>query len=89
VVKLADFGLGRVFQRVSKAREYWPVDGRFDVATDLYATAGTIYHLLTGVQPRLQSTLAPPSRLVPGVPAAFDAILIQQVLPVVEQRLQP
>jgi serine/threonine-protein kinase len=81
VVKLNDFGLGRVFQNVSHARQYWPVDGGFEPATDLYAAAATVYHLLTGLNPRTQATVAPPSSLVPGVPAAFDAVLVRALDP--------
>jgi serine/threonine protein kinase/tetratricopeptide (TPR) repeat protein len=81
VVKLNDFGLGRVFQNVTHARQYWPADGAFDPATDLYAAAATVYHLLTGVNPRTQATVVPPSSLTPGVPAAFDAVLVRALDP--------
>jgi eukaryotic-like serine/threonine-protein kinase len=81
VVKLNDFGLGRVFQSVSKARQYWPADGGFEPSTDLYAAAATVYHLLTGINPRTTPTVAPPSSLVAGVPAAFDALLVRALDP--------
>jgi serine/threonine protein kinase/tetratricopeptide (TPR) repeat protein len=81
VVKLNDFGLGRVFQSVTHARQYWPADGGFEPATDLYASAATVYHLLTGVNPRTQAAVAPPSSLASGVPASFDALLVRALDP--------
>ena len=86
VVKIADLGLGRVFQVVTTAREYWPVGGRFDAATDLYAMAATLYHLLTGVNPRTRPELKPPSGLTPGIPPGFDALLIRALDPRPEHR---
>jgi eukaryotic-like serine/threonine-protein kinase len=87
VVKLADLGLGRVYQQVTKAREYWPPDGKFEPATDLYAAAATVYHLLTGIGPRNRPTPATsPSALVPGVPASFDALLLRALDPKPQNR---
>jgi serine/threonine protein kinase len=86
VVKIADLGLGRVFQVVTTAREYWPVGGRFDAATDLYSMAATLYHLLTGVNPRTRPELKPPSGLTPGIPPGFDALLIRALDPRPEHR---
>jgi serine/threonine-protein kinase len=86
VVKVSDLGLGRVFQTVTGAREYWPNGGRFDAATDLYAMAATLYHLLTGVNPRTRPELKPPSALSPGIPPTFDALLVRALDPRPEHR---
>ena len=77
VVKVADLGLGRVFQLTSGARAYWPADARFEPATDLYAMAATLYQLLTGVNPRSSSAPKAPSTLAAGIPPAFDALLLR------------
>jgi tetratricopeptide (TPR) repeat protein len=77
VVKLADLGLGRVFQGVTGARAYWPEGGRLDTATDLYAMAATLYHLVTGTNPRSAASFTPPSALTPGIPVAFDGLLLR------------
>ena len=47
------------------------------MATDLYALAATLYHLVTGTNPRNADTFMPPSALTPGIPAAFDAVLLR------------
>jgi serine/threonine protein kinase len=75
VVKLADLGLGRVFQLTSGAREYWPAGARFEASTDLYAMAATLYHLITGT--KAGPTPKPPSTVVAGVPPAFDGVLLR------------
>ena len=75
IVKLADFGLGRVFQQVTGAREYWPPDAKFEAATDLYAMAATLYHLVAGVVPPKSTDRRPPSAMAPGIPAGFDSLL--------------
>jgi len=86
VVKVADFGLGRVFQLTSGARAYWPPGAKLDASTDLYAMAATLYHLLTGVNPRQAPDLKPPSSLAAGVPPGFDALLLRALDPVPAKR---
>jgi serine/threonine protein kinase len=81
VVKLADLGLGRVFQGVTHAREYWPPEAKFEPATDLYAMAATLYHLVSGVVPPKATDRRPPSAMAPGVPAGFDSLLLRALDP--------
>ncbi|HKU39753.1 MAG TPA: AAA family ATPase, partial [Polyangiales bacterium] len=61
--------------------------GVLDAATDLFSLGATLYFLVTGRPPFAAADLAsmpaawavpprPPSELVPGVPAAFDALLL-------------
>jgi serine/threonine protein kinase len=82
VVKLVDLGLGRLALTAAKPGDYRAPERKLDVAGDLYALAGVLYHLLTGVHPK-QTPLVAASKLVPGIPAAFDQLLFQnlQALP--------
>jgi len=57
----------------------------------VYALAGVIYHLLTGVHPRSQAQgvgLPLPSQLAPGVPEAMDKLLLKTLHPRPELRSQ-
>ena len=49
----------------------------------MYSLSAVLYHLLTGVHPKARTPLVAASKLVPGVPAAFDQLLFQnlQALP--------
>ena len=90
VVKLADLGLGRLAQGHAPAEHYRAPENQLDVAGDLYALCGVLYHLLTGVHPRSQpqgAALPLPSKLSEGVPEAFDKLLIRGLHPRRELRL--
>ena len=86
VVKVADLGLGRLAHAArSRRRARLPGPGeRARRAGDLYAMAAVLYHLLTGVHPKSQAqgaALPLPSRLAPGVPEAFDKLLLRGLHP--------
>lgn len=89
VIKIADFGLGRLAQSLSTADSYRPPENQLDTATDLYSAAGVMYHLLTGTHPRSQPQgvgLPLPSKLSPGVPEAIDKLLLRCLHPRQELR---
>src|SRR5262249_55060047 len=89
VIKIADFGLGRLAQGLSATDSYRPPETRLDAAADLYAAAGVMYHLLTGTHPRSQPQgvgLPLPSKLTPGVPEAIDKLLLRCLHPRQELR---
>jgi serine/threonine-protein kinase len=86
VVKLVDFGLGRLVQTAKRPNDYRAPEGQLDAAGDLYALAGVLYHLLTGVHPKAQAPLTAASKLVPGVPAALDQLLFQNLQAVPQAR---
>jgi serine/threonine-protein kinase len=88
VMKLADLGLGRLAHALSlqspSALDYRPPENELDAAGDVYAMAGVMYHLLTGVHPKSQpqgAALPLPSRLAPGVSEAFDKLLVRCLHP--------
>ncbi len=90
VVKITDLGLGRLAFAVAPADHYRAPENKLDKAGDLYALAGVLYHLLTGVHPRSQpqgSGLPLPSKLAAGVPEAFDKLLLRALHPRQELRL--
>src|SRR5579875_502510 len=92
---LIDFGAARSFDRYQRTSvmtaigtpgyaplEQWGSSNRFGPASDVYALAATLYHLLTGRMPpaaadrALQETLIPPRDLNPDVPPALsDAVV--------------
>ncbi len=87
VVKLTDFGLGRLAFTLAGA--YRAPENQLDKAGDLYAVAAVLYHLLTGTNPRSQpqgTGLPLPGSLATGVPEAFDKLLIRCLHPRVELR---
>lgn len=89
VVKITDLGLGRLAYAVAPADHYRAPENQLDKAGDLYAFAGVLYHLLTGVHPRSQpqgSGLPLPSKLAAGVPEAFDKLLLRALHPRQELR---
>jgi tetratricopeptide (TPR) repeat protein len=89
VVKITDLGLARLAFAVAPADHYRAPENQLDAAGDLYALAAVLYHLLTGVHPRLQpqgSGLPLPSKLAPGVPEAFDKLLLRALHPRQELR---
>ena len=90
VVKVADIGLGRLAQAVSRKPAatatpgYRAPENALDDAGDLYAMAAVLYHLLTGVHPKSQPqgpALPLPSTLAPGVSEAFDKLLLRCLHP--------
>ena len=89
VVKLADLGLGRLAHAHGPSPSYRAPENKLDVSGDLHALAGVLYHLLTGVHPRLQpqgAALPMPSTLSPGVPEALDKLLLRNLHPRPELR---
>ena len=89
VLKVADLGLGRLAHALPADNRYRAPEGRLDSHGDLYAMAGVLYHLLTGVHPRTQpqgAGLPLPSALAPGVPEAFDKFLLRALHPRPELR---
>jgi serine/threonine-protein kinase len=91
VVKVADLGLGRLANRWAAGDEldYRAPENQLDAAGDLYALAGVLYHLLTGVHPKSQSQgvgLPLPSQLAPGVPEALDKLLLRGLHPRLDMR---
>ena len=91
VVKVADLGLGRLANRWAAGDEldYRAPENQLDAAGDLYALAGVLYHLLTGVHPKSQSqgvSLPLPSQLAPGVPEALDKLLLRGLHPRLDMR---
>jgi serine/threonine-protein kinase len=90
VIKVADLGLGRLAHALPGAHSYRAPEGRLDVAGDLFALAGVMYHLLTGTDPRSQpqgAGLPLPSTLAPGVPESMDKLLLRSLHP--RQELRP
>jgi tetratricopeptide (TPR) repeat protein len=90
VLKVADLGLGRLAQAVPAELDYRAPEAQLDVAGDLYAMAGVLYHLLTGLHPKTQSqgaALPLPSTYSQGVPEALDKLLVRALHPRVELRL--
>jgi tetratricopeptide (TPR) repeat protein len=90
VLKVADLGLGRLAHAVPAELDYRAPEAQLDVAGDLYATAGVLYHLLTGIHPKKQSQGAAmplPSTYSQGVPEALDKLLVRALHPRVELRL--
>jgi len=76
VVKLVDFGLGRLAQSIPpQPNDYRAPERQIDVPGDMYGLAAVLYHLLTGVHPKSRTPLVTAGKLVPGVPAAFDQLL--------------
>ncbi len=89
VVKLSDFGLGRLAAAIAPSQSYRAPENKLDVAGDLYSLAAVLYHLLTGVNPKTQPqgpALPLPSRLATGVPEAFDKLLVRCLHPNPELR---
>jgi tetratricopeptide (TPR) repeat protein len=88
-VKLADLGLGRLAHAHASTPGYRAPENKLDASGDLYALAGVLYHLLTGVHPALQpqgAALPMPSTLAPGVPEALDKLLLRNLHPRPELR---
>jgi serine/threonine-protein kinase len=89
VIKIADFGLGRLAHAVSSAGDYRAPENKLDASGDIYATAAVLYHLLTGTHHKSQAQgvgLPLPSRLSPGVPEAIDKLLLRALHPRQELR---
>jgi serine/threonine protein kinase len=90
VIKVADLGLGRLVRAVKKAPDcYRAPEGHLDVAGDVYSLGAVLYHLLTGVEPKVRAERASvnrPSQLAPGVPERFDSFLLRCLDPRPEER---
>ena len=62
--------------------------------TDIYALGATMYKLLTGIIPPesvsrfVEDDLLPPSVYVPGIPQAFDAVIMRMMSLAIEDRYQ-
>lgn len=90
VLKVADLGLGRLAHAAPSELDYRAPEAQLDVAGDLYAMAGVLYHVLTGVHPKKQAQGAAmplPSTYSQGVPEALDKLLVRALHPRVELRL--
>jgi tetratricopeptide (TPR) repeat protein len=84
VIKVADVGLARLAHSLPRADSYRAPEAELDAAGDLYALAAVLYHLLTGVHPRTQPQgvgLPLPGTFSPGVPEAFDKLLVRSLHP--------
>jgi serine/threonine-protein kinase len=89
VIKVADLGLGRLVRAVKAPDCYRAPEDRLDVAGDVYALGAVLYHLLTGVEPKVRTERASvnrPSQLAPGVPERFDLFLLRCLDPRPEER---
>ena len=89
VIKLADLGLGRLAHPLPRTESYRAPEGLLDVAGDLYAFAGLLYHVVTGNHPCSQpqgAALPLPSTLSSAVPESFDKLLLRCLHPRVELR---
>jgi tetratricopeptide (TPR) repeat protein len=90
VLKVADLGLGRLAEAVPAEIDYRAPEAQLDVAGDLYAMAGVLYHVLTGIHPKKQAQGAAmplPSTYSQGVPEALDKLLVRALHPRTELRL--
>jgi serine/threonine-protein kinase len=89
VIKIADFGLGRLVHQLSATGDYRAPENKLDAAGDLYASAAVLYHLLTGTHHKSQPQgvgLPLPSKLATGVPEAIDKLLLRCLHPREELR---
>jgi tetratricopeptide (TPR) repeat protein len=89
VLKVSDLGLARLAHALPSEKSYRAPEGQLDSHGDLYALAGVLYHLLTGLHPRTQAQgagLPLPSTLAAGVPEAFDKLLLRALHPRQELR---
>lgn len=89
VIKVADLGLGRLVRAVKAPDCYRAPEDRLDLAGDVYALGAVLYHLLTGVEPKVRTERASvnrPSQLAPGVPQRFDSFLLRCLDPRPEAR---
>src|SRR5262249_27716904 len=78
VVKIADLGLGRLSHAHNAAENYRAPENLLDVAGDLFAMAGVLYHLLTGTHPKSQPQgvgLPLPTNPTAAAPATFATLL--------------
>jgi serine/threonine protein kinase len=61
-------------------RAFWPRGGRpgapGGITADVYGLAATLFHALTGKNPRDAATVTP-SQLVASIPAALDDVLVR------------
>jgi serine/threonine protein kinase len=79
IVKLVDFGLASLAKTLVGVNDYRAPEKQLDVSGDIYALSAVLYHLLTGMHPKSQPQIVASSKLVPGVPAAFDQLLFQNL----------
>jgi len=89
VIKVADLGLGWLVRAVQTPDCYRAPEDRLDVAGDVYALGAVLYHLLTGVEPKVRTERASvnrPSQLAPGVPERFDLFLLRCLDPRPKER---
>jgi serine/threonine protein kinase len=86
IVKLVDLGLASLAKTLASATDYRAPEKQLDVAGDIYALSAVLYHLLTGTHPKSQPQFVAASKLVPGVPAAFDQLLFQNLQPTPQVR---
>ena len=104
---LIDFGAARSFDRYQRTTamtaigtpgyaplEQWGSSGRFGPASDVYALAATLYHLLTGMMPpsaadrAINDALVPPRTLVPAVPPPVNDAVVAALAVAMDARPQ-
>lgn len=89
ILKLVDLGLGPLARVAVPYDAYRSPEAHLDPAGDMYAFGATLYHLLTGSTPvRPPQAPAAPSKLVAGVPASFDSLLLRALAPDPEARFR-
>ena len=86
IVKLVDLGLASLAKTLASPTDYRAPEKQLDVAGDIYALSAVLYHLLTGTHPKSQPQFVAASKLVPGVPVAFDQLLFQNLQPTPQVR---
>lgn len=99
-ITLIDFGAAREFKQNAKssdtvclgtpgyaAPEQWGGNGQSDARTDIYCLGATLYHLVTGIEPRL-SELRPIRQINPELSSGLEEIILKCTRPVPQERYQ-
>lgn len=99
-ITLIDFGAAREFKQTAKssdtvclgtpgyaAPEQWGGNGQSDARTDIYCMGMTLYHLVTGIEPRL-SELQPIRQVNPELSSGLEQIILKCTKPNPQERYQ-